>query len=282
VRRGPQPSQRPQNYSTVSAAIGDDPDDEDTRSVITDVTAATITPSESASAIFHNPFNLLQPPSSSGSSTPRSTLTNHKLSTFEDESIAVASQLSVASTAKATLDTPPPPSIIATESLVSERSSATKDWSTQSDDEDSPVLPSIQHSPESSRLFISESFQTLELSDDDNDDNDDGEGRWITPANIKKHKIRDSTTTNYVVSSTSGTIYPPNPPRRRSDVSERASRPVMKSACMTGDFAMQNVALQMGLNLISMDGESVRHVKTFVLRCHGCFTYFSTLLSILG
>jgi len=47
---------------------------------------------------------------------------------------------------------------------------------------------------------------------------------------------------------------------------------VMKAACMTGDFAMQNVALQMGLNLISTDGLGVRQVKTWILRCHGCFT----------
>jgi rRNA maturation endonuclease Nob1 len=70
--------------------------------------------------------------------------------------------------------------------------------------------------------------------------------------------------------------------RRRSDVTEKAG-PVMKSACMTGDYAMQNVALQMGLNLVSMEGGGVRHVKTWVLRCHGCFTYlliYSQLIQV--
>ena len=61
--------------------------------------------------------------------------------------------------------------------------------------------------------------------------------------------------------------------RRRSDASERPGGAVMKSACMTGDFAMQNVALQMGLNLVNMDGGGVKYVKTWVLRCHGCFKY---------
>ena len=40
---------------------------------------------------------------------------------------------------------------------------------------------------------------------------------------------------------------------------------------MTGDYAMQNVALQMGMNLVDMDGVGVKSVKTWVLRCHGCF-----------
>jgi hypothetical protein len=273
VRRGPQPSQRPQGYSTIPANARDDGDDEDIKSVITDVTTATITPSESASTIFHNPFNVLQPPSSSGSSTPRSSPVNHKLPAFDDDSIAQESQLSTTSTTRATLDTHAAPSVIATESLVSPRSTATNDWSTQSDDEDPPIQPPTQISLESSRLSLEESLQTLELSYDDDYDNDDGEGLWITHANIKKHKIRDSTISDYIVSSTSGATYSQNASRRRSDVSEQTSKRVMKSACMTGDYAMQNVALQMGLNLISMDGMSVRHVKTWVLRCHGCFSY---------
>jgi RNA-binding protein NOB1 len=36
---------------------------------------------------------------------------------------------------------------------------------------------------------------------------------------------------------------------------------------------MQNVALQMGLNLVNVEGGGIRSVKTWVLRCHGCFTY---------
>lgn len=43
-------------------------------------------------------------------------------------------------------------------------------------------------------------------------------------------------------------------------------------AVSTGDFAMQNVALQMGLNLVSpVDGKYVRQVKSHMLRCHACF-----------
>eukprot|EP00180_Rhodochaete_pulchella_P001091 Plantae.Rhodophyta-Rhodochaete_pulchella.ctg1907.p1 GENE.Plantae.Rhodophyta-Rhodochaete_pulchella.ctg1907~~Plantae.Rhodophyta-Rhodochaete_pulchella.ctg1907.p1 ORF type:complete len:418 (+),score=63.36 Plantae.Rhodophyta-Rhodochaete_pulchella.ctg1907:56-1309(+) len=42
--------------------------------------------------------------------------------------------------------------------------------------------------------------------------------------------------------------------------------------CVTADFAMQNVLLQMGLQLVSPDGERViKQVRRFVLRCEGCF-----------
>ncbi|CDW95578.1 hypothetical protein [Sporisorium scitamineum] len=44
----------------------------------------------------------------------------------------------------------------------------------------------------------------------------------------------------------------------------------MTVACITGDFAVQNVLLQMGLSLVGVHGLRVRAVKSFVLRCHAC------------
>ena len=41
---------------------------------------------------------------------------------------------------------------------------------------------------------------------------------------------------------------------------------------MTTDFAMQNVLLQVGLKLLSVEGFEVRRVKQYVLRCNACFT----------
>ncbi|PWZ03304.1 hypothetical protein BCV70DRAFT_141817, partial [Testicularia cyperi] len=41
-------------------------------------------------------------------------------------------------------------------------------------------------------------------------------------------------------------------------------------ACITGDFAVQNVVLQMGMSLLGVHGMRVRSVKSFVLRCHAC------------
>jgi RNA-binding protein NOB1 len=51
--------------------------------------------------------------------------------------------------------------------------------------------------------------------------------------------------------------------------------------CMTADFAKQNVLLQMGLDLVSVDGKRIEKLKTWVLRCHACFKYFSPLSTLL-
>nr|CCA19989.1 RNAbinding protein NOB1 putative [Albugo laibachii Nc14]CCA23297.1 RNAbinding protein NOB1 putative [Albugo laibachii Nc14] len=42
-------------------------------------------------------------------------------------------------------------------------------------------------------------------------------------------------------------------------------------ACITTDFSMQNVMLQMGLKLISTDGMLIRRVKQWIFRCFACF-----------
>jgi len=74
---------------------------------------------------------------------------------------------------------------------------------------------------------------------------DDDEG-WITPSNIKKIK-EDA--------------------RRK----EQTPLPPAKVACITTDFAMQNVLLQMRIRVISVDGLAIRTAKTWILRCHACF-----------
>ncbi len=79
-------------------------------------------------------------------------------------------------------------------------------------------------------------------------DDSDGEG-WITPSNIKKHQDKEATS--------------------RSKVSQEQK--VMQAATLTTDFAMQNVLLQMNLNLVSPSLQRIRHLKTYILRCHACF-----------
>ena len=77
----------------------------------------------------------------------------------------------------------------------------------------------------------------------------DSEG-WITPSNIKKQQARDAT------SNTTS-----NPTQRHIQV-----------ATMTGDFAMQNVLLQINLNLLSPSTcKRITQIKQFILRCHACF-----------
>ncbi|KAK2043193.1 hypothetical protein LZ31DRAFT_555470 [Colletotrichum somersetense] len=76
-------------------------------------------------------------------------------------------------------------------------------------------------------------------------DSDDG---WITPSNVKKHKEKDSK------------LLQPTAPA--IDI---------KVGLLTSDYAMQNVALRIGLNLLSPSMSRITQLKTWVLRCHGCF-----------
>lgn len=89
---------------------------------------------------------------------------------------------------------------------------------------------------------------TPPLYEDPNEE-DDGEGEWITPTNVAFHKSK----TLQLIPAQGG-----------------ANRKVV-TGCMTTDFAMQNVLMHMGLNLVGVDGKKIDKVKTWVLRCHACF-----------
>lgn len=93
------------------------------------------------------------------------------------------------------------------------------------------------------------------VSEAGSDDSHLSSSSWITPDNLVAHKVKDL-----------GLFTPPTP----TDVI-KPPKSIMKAAVLTGDFAMQNVALQMGLNVLGSGGKRVREVRTWVLRCHGCF-----------
>lgn len=95
----------------------------------------------------------------------------------------------------------------------------------------------------------SASKATKETPKDDGHDSDDA-GDWITPANVSKHRSRDLG----LVPAGSGSDQAP-----------------LAAACMTGDYAVQNVLLSMGLGLIGEAGKRINKVKSFILRCHACF-----------
>ncbi|KAL5336321.1 Nin one binding Zn-ribbon like-domain-containing protein [Aspergillus crustosus] len=78
----------------------------------------------------------------------------------------------------------------------------------------------------------------------------DGE-EWITPSNLKKRQALDET----------GLATATSEPK------------VMQVATMTTDFACQNVLLQMNLNLLSTATlQRIKHLKSFIKRCHACFS----------
>ncbi|KAL4903495.1 hypothetical protein BDW74DRAFT_156489 [Aspergillus multicolor] len=78
----------------------------------------------------------------------------------------------------------------------------------------------------------------------------DGE-EWITPSNLKKRQARDEA----------------------GSATAAQEVKVMQVATMTTDFACQNVLLQMNLNLLSTATlQRISHLKSFIKRCHACFS----------
>ncbi|XP_062327918.1 RNA-binding protein NOB1 [Osmerus eperlanus] len=82
-----------------------------------------------------------------------------------------------------------------------------------------------------------------EEEDDDGGDDDDG-GGWITPSNIKQVQMETGHWT------------------APADV---------KVGCLTTDFAMQNVLIQIGLHVLSVNGMLIKQARNYILRCHACF-----------
>lgn len=98
------------------------------------------------------------------------------------------------------------------------------------------------------------------------EDEDEDDGEWITMDNLTEVIIRDSgedTTGSNGVEATE---------------EERAlalTSPKNQVALATGDFAVQNVALQLNLNLMNfMSGLRIKKLRNYMLRCHACFKLF--------
>lgn len=101
-------------------------------------------------------------------------------------------------------------------------------------------------------------------SSEGEDEESDGDGEWITPGNVTLHKSRDLGLFPSLPAHHPDALLPKGEKKTKQ-------KTVLKVACLTGDFAMQNVALQMGLNVFGVGGQKIKEVKTWVLRCHACF-----------
>ncbi|KAJ2489163.1 20S-pre-rRNA D-site endonuclease nob1 [Coemansia sp. RSA 2050] len=76
-------------------------------------------------------------------------------------------------------------------------------------------------------------------------------GDWITPQNVKQKQAVSA--------------------MGMKEAHGFSARSVTKVACVTSDFAMQNVMLKMGISLVTPDGIAITRLSTWVLRCHACF-----------
>jgi len=98
------------------------------------------------------------------------------------------------------------------------------------------------------------------MSGQEVDVEDDGEG-WITSTK----DIRSLQNT--------GSLAPAKNPL---DETAKQGPPLcLRAACATTDFAMQNVLLQIGLELLSVDGVKIRRLKNWVTRCGACFKVYT-------
>ncbi|XP_055477452.1 RNA-binding protein NOB1 isoform X2 [Psammomys obesus] len=82
-----------------------------------------------------------------------------------------------------------------------------------------------------------------EVEEDCKDSEDDG-GGWITPSNIRQIQQE----------------------LEQCDIPKD-----VRVGCVTTDFAMQNVLLQLGLHVLAVNGMLIREARSYILRCHGCF-----------
>lgn len=115
-----------------------------------------------------------------------------------------------------------------------------KDESTNDNNESAESTPEVAEAePE---------VEAEEASASDGEASDD-DGGWITPSNLKKHKAQDS----------------------KTSTPSQAPQKTLQAAVLTSDYAMQNVALRMNLNLVTPNFARITQLKTWVLRCHGCF-----------
>ncbi|AJU09109.1 Nob1p [Saccharomyces cerevisiae YJM1450] len=108
---------------------------------------------------------------------------------------------------------------------------------------------------------IKESSDLNEVFEDADDDDD-----WITPENLTEAIIKDSG------EDTTGSL---GVEASEEDRHVALNRPENQVALATGDFAVQNVALQMNLNLMNfMSGLKIKRIRNYMLRCHACFKIF--------
>jgi RNA-binding protein NOB1 len=109
----------------------------------------------------------------------------------------------------------------------------------------------ISEPPASPQNPAQDSIETPPSPSQPKDDpSSDSDGGWITPSNIKNHQLKDEAANN------------------NTSTPERT----LQAATMTGDFALQNVLLQINLNLLSTKTcKRITSIKQLLLRCHGCF-----------
>uniref|UniRef100_A0A3F2Z485 RNA-binding protein NOB1 n=1 Tax=Glossina pallidipes TaxID=7398 RepID=A0A3F2Z485_GLOPL len=82
----------------------------------------------------------------------------------------------------------------------------------------------------------------------------ENDGNWITPNNIQKVK--------------------------QSMMGKVENDMIPQVACMSTDFAVQNTLKQMNLNITNLNGCTITHMRTYILRCYACFKTTSVITKV--
>ncbi|EDX02905.1 RNA-binding protein NOB1 [Drosophila yakuba] len=121
--------------------------------------------------------------------------------------------------------------------------------------------PSAEEEQELSELLVSqpaevdeEVSEPQEAQQSQNLDDDVGDDGWITHSNIKKAK-----------KALEGKVETDEVP------------PV---ACMTTDYALQNVLKQLNLHLAALNGRIIKQLRTYILRCYACYRTTSIMTKV--
>jgi RNA-binding protein NOB1 len=120
----------------------------------------------------------------------------------------------------------------------------------EEDSQDTEEVEKVTEALEQTTITDSPPSPTKAPVSDKHELEDSDGGEWITPSNVAKHRSRD------LGHVPAGAGHDESP---------------LAAACMTGDYAVQNVLLSMGLGLVGEQGKRINKVKSWILRCHACF-----------
>lgn len=112
---------------------------------------------------------------------------------------------------------------------------------------DNPIRASVSNI-ETLMVATTLSAPHADTSVEESSDISDSDG-WITPSNLKVHQEAD-----------------------KIDTTPMPDPQTMQVATITTDYAMQNILLRMNLNLLSPSLMRIKQLKSYILRCHACFT----------
>lgn len=137
---------------------------------------------------------------------------------------------------------------------IEELTEKTSDLSASKDIEPHSIRPSNEsHGQNEAEPTTQEQDGFSHPSDESTGSLSDSEG-WITPSNLQKHQY-------HALKS------------KHSGQGPQSAPSTLQAALITTDNALQNVALQINLNVLSTSASlpRIRHLRTYILRCHACF-----------